>query len=87
MTEFTKERAVEAIRAYAVSIDRPFLIEDAVSVAYNNGSLTPPPDGRIWGGVTKSAEKQGFIRKTGETAPATTSNSSIKPLWIRAEAA
>lgn len=44
--------------------------------------LAEPPDARAFGAVTRAAIRQGIIRKTGQYAPAASSNGSPKPLYV-----
>lgn len=44
--------------------------------------LPEPTELRAWGAVTQKAIRQGIIRKTGQYAPAASSNGSPKPLYI-----
>lgn len=46
-------------------------------------ALPKPPDLRSWGSITQTAIKRGVIVKTGEYAPAASSNGSPKPLYRR----
>jgi hypothetical protein len=61
--------------------DHKFIIEDVrLAVA---GDLPEPPDQRAWGAVTQTAIRRLYIVKTGEYAPAKSSNASPKPLYRR----
>lgn len=73
--------AVEALRHYALTTDKPFTIEAAR--AYFAATLNPPPDERAWGAVTRIARQRGVIEHTGDYAPAASSNGSPKPLYRR----
>lgn len=75
------ERAYQALRSYVEGRlhSETFTIEQAREVA---GLLVDePPDGRAWGAVTQRAIRAGLIVRTGEYAPAASSNGSPKPLY------
>lgn len=73
--------AIEALRRYALSAAKPFTVEAAR--AHFAAALTPPPDERAWGAVTRIARQRGVIEHTGSYAPADSSNGSPKPLYRR----
>lgn len=56
-------------------------MEECRSFCHEQG-LREPPDMRAWGSVTQKAIRQGIIRKTGQYAPAASSNGSLKPLYV-----
>jgi hypothetical protein len=57
----------------------PFTIE---KVRLDIAPLLPEPtDGRAWGAVTQAAIRRGVIVRTGQFAPAVSSNGSPKPLY------
>lgn len=72
------ETAIDEVRAFAQRFSGPFTIERA------RLHCSPLPDGadaRAWGAITQAAMRRGFIEKTGEYAPAASSNGSPKPLY------
>lgn len=75
-------QALGMLIAFAVEVNRPFLIEEAREWAEAH-ELPPPPTAKAWGPVTKTAERKGRIRKCG-AAPANSSNRSLKHLWEKA---
>ena len=75
------ERALYLLKSFASRQTEPFLAE--AFVAHCEGLIEPPPDGRAWGSVFRSAAQKGVIVRAG-FAPAATSNCSIKPTWRRA---
>ena len=56
-----------------------WLTEDFREWAAQAG-LDPPPDGRAFGKVMQSAQREGLIKRVGY-APANSSNGSAKVLW------
>lgn len=58
----------------------PFTIEEL------RGDIEPllptPPDRRSWGGVTQTALRRGWLRTTGQMAPAKSSHGSPKPTYF-----
>lgn len=74
------QRAASYLMLFAVARgDCPWTIEVARTWAYENG-LDQPPDGRAWGGVTKSFLAGGAIERVGY-APAVSSNMSPKAIY------
>ena len=73
------ERAYAFLQKFLRNEPGAFLTEDVALGSLRDG-LSPPPDGRAWGGVIQRAAKRGAIRKVGY-APARTSNLSPKVLW------
>jgi len=49
--------------------------------AHAVGWLAEPPDRRAWGAATQLATRLGYITRTGDYAPAVSSNGSPKPLY------
>ena len=74
-----KEKALHLFVKFAAKTPVPFLTEDARKFAEENG-LQPPPDGRAWGHVAKTAERLKYVRFEGYGA-AKSSNGSPKVLW------
>lgn len=77
-TEWTGQ-ALGLLIAFAKTVGRPFLVEEAREWAEQHG-CPRPPTARAWGPVVKTAERKGRIAKTG-AAPANSSNRSLKHLW------
>lgn len=79
------ERALEYVRLYAeVHVDASgssWTMENCRVWATHVG-LPEAPEARAWGAVTQKAIRQGIIRKTGQYAPAASSNGSPKPLYV-----
>jgi hypothetical protein len=59
--------------------NRPFLTEEVRAYAEGQG-LPSPPDGRAWGHVAKSCDRNKVIKSIGYSA-AKSSNGSPKVLW------
>lgn len=59
--------------------NRPFLTEEVRAYAEGQG-LPLPPDGRAWGHVAKSCDRNKVIKSIGYSA-AKSSNGSPKVLW------
>jgi hypothetical protein len=74
-----KEKALHLFVKFAAKTPTAFLTEDARKFAEENG-LLPPPDGRAWGHVAKTAERLKYVRFDGYGA-AKSSNGSPKVLW------
>lgn len=71
--------ALHALRAFAKAQAGFFTIEIARSVLEEQ--IPKPPEARAWGQVVKQASRLGYIERTGQSAPACSSNGSHKPLW------
>lgn len=72
------DEAAEYLARYASRTHgQPFLVEDAVEVC----PLRQPSNPRAWGAAVRKAGREGWIVKTGGSAPARTSNCSLKWLW------
>lgn len=72
-------QALALLVAFALEVNRPFLIEEARAYAEGKG-LPAPPDLRAWGTVTRRAMAKKRIEKVGFGAAAS-SNCSPKVLW------
>jgi hypothetical protein len=59
--------------------NRPFLTEEVRAYAEEQG-LPAPPDGRAWGHIAKSCDRNKVIKSIGYSA-AKSSNGSPKVLW------
>jgi hypothetical protein len=59
--------------------NRPFLTEEVRAYAEGQG-LPSPPDGRAWGHIAKSCDRNKVIKSIGYSA-AKSSNGSPKVLW------
>lgn len=76
------EMAVEATAKAVAMQTGHFTMEHIRDVAHFHLGLPMPAELRSWGSVTQKAIRQGIIRKTGQYAPAASSNGSPKPLYI-----
>jgi hypothetical protein len=72
-------QALAHLVAFAKSVGRPFLIEEARAYASAHG-LPEPPTAKAWGAVTRLAVTKKRIEKAG-AAPAASSNLSLKHTW------
>lgn len=77
------QRALAKLLAHVQTIPhgQPFIAED-IRLAIE-ASLPAPPDNRVWGPLTKTATAKRYIVRTGNFAPAKSSNASPKALYIR----
>lgn len=74
-------KAVELVREFAKANEPGWTIERAREVV---GDLLPEPtDARAWGSVTRTLMRRRYIERTGDAAPADSSNGSIKPTYQR----
>ena len=72
-------QALGLLIAFAMSIGRPFLVEEARAYAEATG-LPPPPDKRAWGSIPRRARAKRRLEVCGSGAAAS-SNCSLKRLW------
>lgn len=75
------ELALWYVRQFAASKGVAWTMESCRTWAYIHG-LPKPEEERAFGSVTQKAIRQGIIRKTGQYAPAASSNGSPKPLYV-----
>lgn len=75
------EKAADAMRRFAAAQDGLFTVEMARTVLEQE--LPPVHDGRAWGVVAVMSIRRGYIVKTKQTAPACSSNGSLKSLFCR----
>jgi hypothetical protein len=68
------------LKFIAVHNDKQFLAEDVREWCEVHGHITPPENGRAWGGVMRRAASRNIIKKCGY-ALAKSSNLSPKVLW------
>lgn len=79
-----QDEAVEACKeAIDWQDDEQFTMERIRQLATWWFGLSIPPELRAWGAVTVRLIREGIIEKTGQYAPAASSNGSAKPLYRR----
>lgn len=74
------EVALYALERYAALATKPFTIEQAR--LWLDEMVPAPKDGRAWGAVTNQAVRLCLIKKTGQYAPAVSSNGAPKALYV-----
>lgn len=75
------EVALDALVKFAeLQPTKPFTIEQAR--LWLDDMVPPPKDGRAWGAVTNQAVRLCRIKKTGQYAPAVSSNGAPKALYV-----
>lgn len=79
-----QDRALEELRGFANGYGSqcPFTMEEWRMSAEAFG-LPQPAELRAYGALTVRAIREGIIEKTGQYAPAASSNGSAKPLYRR----